>query len=100
MKKTKTLEYNKQTDKITLNIYDDEFLLSETDITAQTLTLALEKLYDDYSLEQGDESHIVKKKGLEKLLNLRLKANSFLFLWLCVFAILYRNLWYYNMTRF
>jgi len=27
------------------------FLLSETDITAQTLTLALEKLYDDYGLE-------------------------------------------------
>jgi len=40
------------------------FLLSETDITAQTLTLALEKLYDNYGLEQGDELHIVKKKGL------------------------------------
>jgi len=63
--KTKTLEYNKQTGKITLNTYDDGFLLSETDITAQTLTLALEKLYDDYGLEQGDELHIVKKKGLD-----------------------------------
>ena len=59
-----TIEYNKQTGKITLNTYDDGFLLSETDITAQTLTLALEKLYDDYGLEQGDELHIVKKKGL------------------------------------
>ena len=62
--KTQTIEYNKQTGKITLNTYDDGFLLSETDITAQTLTLALEKLYDDYGLEQGDELHIVKKKGL------------------------------------
>jgi len=30
-----TLEYNKQTTKITLNTYDDGFLLSETDITAK-----------------------------------------------------------------
>jgi len=49
-----TIEYNKQTAKITLNTYDDGFLLSEIDITAQTLTLALEKLYDDYGLELGD----------------------------------------------
>ena len=59
-----TLEYNKQTGKITLNTYDDGFLLSETDITAQTLTLALEKLYDDYGLELGDELLIKKKEGL------------------------------------
>jgi len=61
---TQTLEYNKQTAKITLNTYDDGFLLSETDITAQILTLALEKLYDDYGLELGDELVIKKKDGL------------------------------------
>ena len=61
---TQTLEYNKQTAKITLNTYDDGFLLSETDITTQTLTLALEKLYDDYGLELGDELVIKKKDGL------------------------------------
>ena len=55
---TKTLEYNKETTKITLNTYDDGFFLSETDITDAVLTLALEKLYDDYGLEQGDELHI------------------------------------------
>ncbi len=59
--KTKTLEYNKETTKITLNTYDDGFFLSETDITEAVLTLALEKLYDDYGLEQGDELHIMKK---------------------------------------
>jgi len=59
-----TLEYNKQTAKITLNTYDDGFLLSETDITAKILTLALEKLYDDYGLELGDELVIKKKDGL------------------------------------
>ena len=53
--KTKTLEYNKETSQITLNTYDDGFLLSEADITDIILTLALEKLYDDYGLEQGDE---------------------------------------------
>ena len=58
---TKTLEYNKETTKITLNTYDDGFFLSETDITDAVLTLALEKLYDDYGLEQGDELHITKK---------------------------------------
>lgn len=57
----KTLEYNKETSKITFNTYDDGFLLSETDITDAVLTLALEKLYDDYGLEQGDELHITKK---------------------------------------
>ena len=69
-----TLEYNKQTGKITLNTYDDGFLLSETDITAQTLTLALEKLYDDYGLEQGDELHIVKKKGLGEVTKLKINT--------------------------
>jgi len=59
-----TIEYNKQTSKITLNTYDDGFFLSETDITEAVLTLALEKLYDDYGLEQGDELHITKKKSL------------------------------------
>ena len=42
-------------------------MMGFTDITAQTLTLALEKLYDNYGLEQGDELYIVKKKGLEKV---------------------------------
>ena len=68
-----TLEYNKETKKIILNTYDDGFLLSETDITAQTITLALEKLYDDYGLEQGDELHIIKKENLENVIKFKLK---------------------------
>ena len=39
-------------------------LFSETNITAQALILALEKLYDDYGLEVGDELVIRKKDGL------------------------------------
>lgn len=62
--KIQTLEYNKETAQITLNTYDGGFFLSETDITEAVLTLALEKLYDDYGLEQGDELHIKKKKSL------------------------------------
>jgi hypothetical protein len=31
------------------------------------MTLALEKLYDDYGLDLGDEVVITKKKSLEKL---------------------------------
>jgi len=79
--KIKTLEYNKETGKITLNTYDDGFLLSETDITDAVLTLALEKLYDDYGLEQGDELYITKKmksrknedKSLENVTKIELK---------------------------
>lgn len=60
-----TLEYNKQTHKITLNTYtDDEFLESEIDITDQVTTLVLEKLYDDYDMDEGDELLVTKKKTL------------------------------------
>ncbi len=68
----KTLEYNKENGKITLNTYDDGFFLSETDITDAVLTLALEKLYDDYGLEQGDELHITKKKSLGNVTKIEL----------------------------
>lgn len=71
--KTKTLEYNKETTKITLNTYDDGFFLSEIDITEAVLTLALEKLYDDYGLAQGDELHITKKKSLGNVTKIELK---------------------------
>lgn len=64
-----SIEYNKETSKITLNTYDDGFFLSETDITDVVLALALEKLYDDYGLEQGDELHITKKKSLGNVTN-------------------------------
>ena len=68
-----SIEYNKETSKITLNTYDDGFFLSETDITDAVLALALEKLYDDYSLEQGDELHITKKKSLGSVTKIELK---------------------------
>lgn len=71
--KTKTIEHNKETGKITLNSYDDGFFLSETDITDAVLTLALEKIYDDYGLEQGDELHITKKKSLGNVTKIELK---------------------------
>ena len=64
---TQTLEYNKETGKITLSTYNDGFLLSETDITHKITTLVLEKLYDEYGLELGDELVIKKKDGLADL---------------------------------
>lgn len=58
-----TLEYNKQKGTISLNTYsDDGFLESELDITDKVTTLVLDKLYDDYNLDDGDELLITKKK--------------------------------------
>lgn len=69
-----TLEYNKQTGKITLNTYtDDEFLESEVDITDQVTTLVLEKLYDDYNMDEGDELLITKQKSLSEHTRIKLK---------------------------
>jgi hypothetical protein len=58
--KTQTLEYNKQTGKITLNTYtQDEFLESEMDITEQVTALVLDKLYDDYNLDDEDDFDLI-----------------------------------------
>lgn len=66
MPKTQTLEYNKQTGKITLNTYtDDEFLETELDVTEQVTALVLDKLYDEYGLDEGDELLITKKKPIK-----------------------------------
>ena len=64
-----TIEYNKTTKQITLNSYTDGFLESSIDITDKVMTLAIEKLYDDYELQVGDELCITKKE--------RLKATKF-----------------------
>jgi uncharacterized Zn ribbon protein len=65
--KTQTLEYNKQTHKITLCSYtEDEFLESEIDITDKVTTLVLDKLYDDYNLDDGDELLITKATKKKK----------------------------------
>lgn len=64
-KDIRTLEYNKQTGRITLNVYShDEFLLSETDVTDQATSLVLQKLYDDYGLDEGDELLLTKRSGV------------------------------------
>jgi len=60
-----TLEYNKTTKQITLNSYADGFLESSIDITDKVMTLAIEKLYDDYELQVGDELCITKKEKLK-----------------------------------
>ena len=68
-----TLEYNKQTGKITLNTYtEDEFLESEIDITDQVSTLVLEKLYDDYNMDDGDELLVTKQKSLKEHTKIKL----------------------------
>ena len=59
--KTQTLEYNKDKGRISLCTYsDDGFLESELDITDKVTTLVLDKLYDDYNLDDGDELLITK----------------------------------------
>ena len=68
-----TLEYNKETSQITLCEYDEAFLVSSNDVTTAVMTLALEKLYDDYDLDIGDEVVITKKKSLEKVTKFQIK---------------------------
>ena len=56
-----TLEYNKNKGTINLCTYsNDGFLLNELDITDKVTTLVLDKLYDDYNLDDGDELLITK----------------------------------------
>lgn len=73
MNKTQTLEYNKETGLITSCEYDEGFLVSSLDVTTAVMTLALEKLYDDYGLDIGDEVVITKKKSLEKVTKFQVK---------------------------
>lgn len=68
MAKTKTLEYNKDKGTISLCTYtEDGFLDSEINITDEAVNLVLDKLYDDYNLDEGDELLIVKDKSNEKV---------------------------------
>lgn len=72
--KTQTLEYNKETGRITLNLYDEGFLDDEIDVTNAVLTLAMEKIYDDNDLEDGDEVLITKKKSLDTHTKFQIKG--------------------------
>jgi hypothetical protein len=74
MFKTQTLEYNKDKGIISLCTYsDDGFLESELDITDKVTTLVLDKLYDDYNLDDGDELLIKKASNKNKIENYSLK---------------------------
>ena len=65
--KTQTLEYNKDKGTISLCTYsDDGFLEGELDITDKITTLVLDKLYDDYNLDDGDELLITKATNKNK----------------------------------
>lgn len=70
MPKTQTLEYNKGKGTINLCTYsNDGFLESELDITDKVTTLVLDKLYDDYNLDDGDELLITKATNKKKKSN-------------------------------
>jgi len=71
--KTQTLEYNKETGQISICEYDEGFLDNSTDVTSAVMALALEKIYDDYGLGDGDEVVITKKKSLEKVTKFEVK---------------------------
>ena len=73
MNKINTLEYSKETGQIVLNEYNEGFLESSNNITDAVMTLALEKLYDDYNLDIGDEVVITKKKSLNKVTKFKVK---------------------------
>ena len=63
-----TLEYNKDKGIINLCTYsNDGFLESELDITDKVTTLVLDKLYDDYNLDDGDELLITKATNKKNL---------------------------------
>ncbi len=62
-----TIEYNKDKGTISLCTYSDNgFLESELDITDKVTTLVLNKLYDDYNLDDGDELLITKATNKNK----------------------------------
>ncbi len=62
-----TLEYNKDKGTISLCTYsDDGFCESELDITDKVTTLVLDKLFDDYNLDDGDELLITKTTNKNK----------------------------------
>lgn len=65
--KTQTLEYNKDKGTISLCTYSDDGLLeSELYITDKVTTLVLDKLYDDYNLDDGHELLITKTTNKNK----------------------------------
>ena len=67
MNKIQTIEYNKDKGTISLCTYsDDGFLESELDITDKVTTLVLDKLYDDYNLDDGDELLLTKTTNKNK----------------------------------
>ena len=69
-----TLEYNKDKGTISLCTYsNDGFLESELRyITDKVTTLVLDKLYDDYNLDDGDELLITKATNKNKNLKITL----------------------------
>lgn len=70
---TQTLEYNKDKGTISLCTYsNDGFLENELDITDKVTTLVLDKLYDDYNLDDGDELLITKATNKKKNLKITL----------------------------
>jgi len=73
MNKINTLEYSKETGQIVLNEYNEGFLESSNNITDAVMTLALEKLYDDYNLDIRDEVVITKIKSLNKITKFEVK---------------------------
>ena len=67
MPKIQTIEYNKDKGTISLCTYsNDGFCESELDITDKVTTLVLDKLYDDYNLDDGDELLIKKATNKNK----------------------------------
>ena len=68
-----TLEYNKEKSIISLCTYSNNgFLEREIDITDKVTTLVLDKLYDDYNLDDGDELLITKASNKNKNLKITL----------------------------
>jgi len=71
-----TLEYNPQNSTITLNSYtDDEFLIESINITEECVKLALEKLMNDYNLEEGGELVIRRDSDLKTKIPLKTKIK-------------------------
>ena len=74
--KNQTLEYNDKTGLITFNTYtEDGFLISSLDITDEAVTLVIEKLYDDYNLDDDGELVIKKRAPVKKISKIQLKRE-------------------------
>lgn len=70
---TLTIEYDRQTGKISLCIYDEGFFVQSLDITEAASACVIEKMFDDNDLDSGSVLEIRKKMETPEKIRFPLK---------------------------